>query len=448
MGNDSGGRNGSRRSYLKGIGVLGVGALAGCITGSGDGGDGGDDGPIEVGAPAAQTGTYDYLQEGCTMVGELTIDQINDAGGPLDREFGWNQQDTGVDPQEARDVMDQMISVDGAQAICGVFSSEIPPNWDWIQDQQVPMVSFWPGSRFLDAAGGDNGTPEDLSDDEWFWRTMISDSVHTAGAVLNAKDEGVETFGTMTMATEGERSWLTGFADAVNAVDGVEIVAEIEAQDGGSSYQSELSRLYEDDFDCLVLSAGVSDAITVMRDWDQGGYDSAVVLSDGIQHADFANEAGSLVPEDCWISLGGADGPHKDQLISDFDSEFDTEEMGDHNHPWAIAVYDGLVALALAIHAGGSYDAESIEQQLGPITREGGTEVTTFEEGKAALDNDEEINFQGAMSECDFDDKGNVVAPAAVFRPVDGDFEELEPVAADRIDEVLTSEDYTVDEEV
>lgn len=433
----------NRRSYLKLAGVAGASALAGCVGGDEDS-DGG--GTISIGAPAAQTGTFDYLQEGCTGVMELALEQINEAGGPLDREMELLIRDTSVNPQEARNVVDQLTTVDGCEAICGVFSNEIPPNWDFLQSLEVPIVSYWPGSRFLDTRGGDNGTPDDISDDEWVWRTMISDSVHTAGQALNAAERGYERVGLLNTTSEGERSWMTGFKDAANAIDEIEIVNEVEVEEGASSYQTGIDRLHNEDFDAVVMSFGLEDAITAIRNFNDGGYDSALLLSDGLMHNDLVNEVGDEMPEENFASLGGASGPHREQLISDFDDMYDTEDMGDDNHPWAIAAYDALLILALAIHRAGEYDAEAIEQNIRAVTSSDGTEITTFADGKEALDNDDDISFVGAMSNADFDEKGNVAADTAIFSGTPDGWEEQDPVSAADIAELLESDDYEVSE--
>jgi branched-chain amino acid transport system substrate-binding protein len=444
----------NRRDYLKLVGVLGTGAFAGCIQGPGSGdsesnGSGGSSGsggsgPIKIGAPSAFTGGYDYLQKGVTKVGKLTIDQINAAGGPLDREFGWIQRDTSLDPQKARQVMTRLINVENVQVINGLFSSEIPPNWDYIQQQEVPIVTHWPGSRFLDNRGGDNHTPDDLSDDEWIWRTMISDSVHTAGAVINAKQRGVSTVGIINAATEGDRSVADGFTDAMAVMDGIKTVKQLEVGTGKSSYQSELNRLFQTDFDAMALAASLKTATTVLRDWNAAGYESSIMLADGLKHPDLISTVGGILPHNTWLGVGGASGPARDGLVAAFDKKYGTKNMGKHNHPWAIATFDALNVIALAIHRGGSYDTETIEKNIGHIARsKTGKDVTSFEQGKAVLDDGNDINFNGAMSNCNFDRDGDVTSDVSIFRPTADGFERLEPIQSEAIKDVISDPDYS-----
>jgi hypothetical protein len=48
--------------------------------------------------------------------------------------------------------------------------------------------------------------------------------------------------------------------------------------------------------------------------------------------------------------------------------------------------------------------------------------VTTFAEGKEALDNGDEINYTGASNPQNFDENGNVVGPFNVVQAQDGEW--------------------------
>lgn len=430
----------TRRNYLKITGGLGAGALAGCLGGGGGSGSG----TISIGAPAAQTGAFDYLQEGASQVLELVVEQVNDAGGPLGRDIELIFRDTGINPQKARNSVDQLTTVDGCEVITGLFSTEIPPNWDFIQSKEVPIVTYWPGSRFLDNRGGDNDTPQDTSDDGWLWRTIISDSIHTTGQALNAQRQGYERLALINTATEGERSWKTGFKDAIAVIDGVEVVKEVEVEGGSSSYQTGISRLHNKNFDAMVMSFALEDMITAVRDYDQGGYNSSILMADGVFHEDLVNQVGGILPDENFCAVGGASGPYVDKLKSQYDEKYGTDGMGSDAHAWAYAAYDALNVIALAIHRAGENNATAIEKNIRPVTSPSGTAVSTFADGKEALDNDEEINFQGAMSNVNFSSKGNVSADTALYTGTAGGWEEQEPIPAADIQEILDDDDYEV----
>jgi branched-chain amino acid transport system substrate-binding protein len=420
----------NRRTFLKVAGGSGLAATAGCI---GLGGDSG--GTIVLGQPAAQTGQWDFLQPGVSQATDVAIQQINDAGGPLGNELELQRRDTGVDPNEARSVTTQLIENDDAVAILGLFSSEINPLWDFLQEQETPVVTPWPGSNFLDTNGGDHDTPDDLSDDEWVWRTVISDTVHTAGAALRALDQDHDTVGVINGTTEGARSWADGFIEAFEANDGT-IAERIEVEQEQSSYQSALDRLFGNDFSAFAVSMPLESATTLLSDWADGEYGRKPILSDPLAQPDLASQVGSAL-DGAWAASPGQSGPGYDTFESAYQDGGDAEI-----NAWTPPAWDVVNVTALAIERAGEASAEAIEQNLGPVTRGDGTEVSTFEEGQQALEDGDEINYQGAATPVDFTGFGNVVG-SVVINEVQGDsFEQVETIPAEDIQEFVPEGEY------
>lgn len=438
----------NRRSVLKlsGTSLALTTGLAGCVGSEDGGGDSPTASPspeptdgtatgtptpsgpdtVLVGQPAAVTGQWDFLQPAVSQSSDLATREINDAGGPLGAEFVVERRDTAVDPQQAREVVRQLVNSDEVDAITGLFSSEIVPLWDFIQEQAVPIVTPWPGSTFLDTRGGDKGTPGDLSDDEWLWRTVIGDTVHTSGAATAMIDEGFESMGVLSATTAGEEGWTQQFVNWYESLGG-EIVEVVSSDAGKSSYQSELNRLFDNDFDAWALSFALEDATTIIRNWSEGGYGRQLLLEDGLMSSDLIDAVGEEA-EGAWIAAGSTRGPN----YANFEPKY--TDFGDAEiHPWGVASYDATNVLALAIHHAGEASDDAIQQSIGAVTREGGTTVSTFGEGRDAIDGGEEINYEGAVTNVDFTTHGNVWGDVAVSTVTPDGFEEAFNVAADTL---------------
>lgn len=419
-----------RRTFLKATGTSGLAATAGCI---GLGGDGGD--TVIFGQPAAQTGDWDFLQPGVSQATDVAVQAINDAGGPLGGELELVRRDTAVSPQEARSVTTQLIENDDAVALLGLFSSEINPLFDFLQEQATPVVTPWPGSGFLDTRGGDMGTPENLDDDEWVWRTVIGDTVHTAGGARRALDEGAETLGVINGNTEGARSWAEGFTAAYEEGGG-EVVERVEVALGESSYQSALDRLFGADFDAFAVSIPLEDAITLLSDWADGDYGRQPILSDPLAQNDLAEQVGSDL-DGAWAASPGQSGPNFDGFLEVYEEGGDADLNG-----WTPPAYDAVNVTALAVERAGEATPEAIERNLGPVSRDGGTEVATFEEGKEALDAGDEINYTGAATPVNFTDFGNVFGPVAISVAQGGEFSQEETIPAEDIRDLVPADEY------
>jgi ABC-type branched-subunit amino acid transport system substrate-binding protein len=423
-----------RRKFIKMAGAGGLAATAGCL-GFGSGGGGGGSGTITLGQPAAQTGDWDFLQPGVSQATDVAVQQINDAGGPLDREVEVLRRDTAVNPQEARSVVTQLVENDDALALLGLFSSEINPLFDFLQEQQTPVVTPWPGSGYLDTRGGDMGTADDISDDEWIWRTVIGDTVHTAGGARRALDQGNDTLGVINGNSEGARSWADGFVAAYEEGGG-SVAQRVEVSLGQSSYQSALDRLFGSDFSAFAVSIPLEDATTLLSDWSDGGYGRQPILSDPLAQNDLASQVGSDL-DGAWAASPGQAGPSFDSFVEVYEEAGDAELNG-----WTPPAWDAVNATALAIERAGEASREAIERNLGPVTREGGTEVTTFAEGKEALANDEEISYQGAATPTNFTNFGNVFGPVAISVAGGGEFSQEEVIPAEDIRGLVPEDEY------
>ncbi|WP_137283962.1 ABC transporter substrate-binding protein [Halorussus salinisoli] len=410
-----------RRTFLKAVGGVGVVSAGGTLSlvGRASAQD-----AITFGQPASLTGKWDFLQPAVSQSTDLALSEINEAGGPLDRQVNLQRRDTAVDPQQARQVVQQLKNNDDAMAILGLFSSEITPLFDFLKSQRVPIVTPWPGSTALDGRGGDKGTPQDLSDDDWVWRTIIGDTVHTIGAARKLLDEDMGRVGIINGTSQGERSWADAFQRAYENGDGT-VAARVEVEEGKSTYQSELNRLFGNDFDAWALAVALDDAVTIVREWSTAGYGRQLLLEDGLRSADLIENAGEAA-DGAWIALAAGEGPGYDGFLSKY------QQAGDADlHAWGVAAYDATNVTALAIERAGDASREAIERNLGPVSREGGTTVQTFAEGKQALADGNEINYQGAATPTDFTDFGNVFGDVGVERVTPDGFEQVDRIPTD-----------------
>jgi len=422
----------NRRTFLKISGAGSIAATAGCL-GLGGGGGGG---AITFGQPAAQTGQWDFLQPGVSKATDVAVQGINDAGGLLGRELVLERSDTAVNPQQARTVVTQLTENEDAIALLGLFSSELEPLYDFLQEQQAPVITPWPGSNFLDTRGGDHGTPDDLSDDEWIWRTVISDTVHTAGAALRALDQGHDTIGIINGTTSGARSWANGFMSAYEGNGGT-VAAQVEVAQGESNYQAALDRLFGNDFSAFAVSLPLEDAITLLSDWSDGGYGRQPILSDPLAQNDLADQVGSDL-NGAWAASPGESGPS----YSTFESAYQSGEGDAEINAWTPPAWDATQVTALAVERAGEATAEAIEQNLGPVSRGPGTEVANFAEGKKALDNGEEIKYMGAATPVTFTQFGNVVGSVVINEIQNGQFSQVETIPAEDLREFVPEGEY------
>lgn len=415
-----------REVIAAGAGLVSLASLSGCI--SGFGGAGG--GPVQIGQSSMTGGIFEAMEPTFSQVAELTQKEINDAGGPLDRELEIKQRATGAKPQPAREAIEKWKNTDEVAAISGIMSSSAIPIWDFIQQQEIPIISWGAGAPFFDTRGGDEGTPDEVSDDEWFWRTIIGDSVMNIGLVNHALNNDVTRIGIMNNASQGSRAWADAFSRAFESQGGT-VATRVEFEAGKSSYGSEVDRLFQADFDGWALTASVEDAVPIVRAWRNGDYRTQLILENSLKHPELIENAGELV-DGAWTATPIASGSRSESFVEKFKSAGDAT----YRPGFTGANYDANNVLALAIHRAGETTVEEVQKNIGPVSRPGGTEVTTFSEGKEELNNGNEINYQGAASSANFTEFGNVLSDVAIWNATSSEFTQVESISESTLAEV------------
>ena len=425
----------NRRAVLLGASGLGVTTLAGCTddtsgeggtdpgdqesgsatttTRTADGGDGDDDGDgqpasVTIGSPQGLTGRYSSVAQPVADAVRLAEQEINDAGGIGDGELTMSVEDVGWTVEEARPVVDKMLNVDQVPLIVGLTSGILEPLWDKLQSSGRPVLSGYPGSTFLDERGGDNGTPGDVSDDEWVWRTIASYTIRLLGMAYHLQEErDASTLAIFTGSEPGDQSQADAMRRAWEGLDG-KVVIEVTYRTDQSDFRTPLTKLYSEEFDAVYFSTPEADLTKIGQQWNELGYandDAIVVVTNGALSEDVFQP----YFEGFLQASSRPAGPAKDA----FEDRFD--EFSDHEpNVWTYANWDaavvGALAMERALRQAGEITPELVQQNIGAVAREGGTTVTTFEEGKREIQNGNEVNYNGAASAVEFDDYGNVSA--------------------------------------
>jgi len=248
-------------------------------------------------------------------------------------------------------------------------------------------------------------------------------------------EEGHETLGVINGNTEGERSYVEGFLSAYEANGGT-VAERVEVELGASSYQSALSRLFEADFDAFLVSLPQESAITALSDWSDGDYGRQPILSDTLTSQAVIDQVGSDL-EGAWGATPGQSGPNYDTFEAAY------SEAGDADmNAWTPPAWDAVQVTALAIERAGEATPEAVQRNIGPVSRSGGTKVSTFAEGKEALANGEEINYEGAATPVNFTQHGNVFGSVSINTAQNGEFTQTGEVSAADVREFVEEGEY------
>jgi ABC-type branched-subunit amino acid transport system substrate-binding protein len=409
-------RNIERRDVLKGIGGAGIAGFAGCISQSGGDGDGDGDstgsetetgtggggGGGSSGDFTAKLGVLLPLTGDLASVGKPIRDaailpkkviEAGDAPISIDQSV----EDTQTDPQAAVNTANSLVN-SGYPMVTGPASSGV--NMQVTQEAFIPnnVVGCSPSSTSPNVTG--------LDDNDLVFRTAPSDALQgQVMAQVGADELGAQSTSVMFVNNDYGQALTDAFVNAF----GGDVGAEVAFRKEKGSYTSELSEAMNSSPDMLVVIGYPASGIQIFRDfYAEYGTDTDILVTDGLQDGTLPDKVGNDM-ENVYGTAPNPSGPGNEAFTQQYQDEYDTAPGVFNAH-----AYDASAVLLLAAAAAGENDGGAIKEQLRNVANPGGTEVSpeNLVEGITMAANGEEIQYVGASSSVDFDDKGDMKAVA------------------------------------
>ncbi|MFJ3402676.1 ABC transporter substrate-binding protein [Promicromonospora sp. NPDC090134] len=369
--------------------VLSVGLAACSTSGSDDGEGGGSAEPLVVGTILPITGSLAYLGPPEVAGVGLAIDDINAAGGVLGEDVTLEGGDSGdsTDMSVSTNTATDLIGK-GVQVAIGAASSSVSQN---VVDQftEAGVLQISPANTATELSG--------VSD--LFTRTAPPDTVQGAALgslVLDGGHQKVaflvqnETYGT-GLRDNVQKSIEAGGAEAVYGATG----SGEEFAPGETNFSSIVTDALAAKPDAIVILAfeetKAAIAELVSQGWD---FDGTTYLCDG-NTADYSKDFDPGTLNGVVGTIPGADPA---QEFKDAASGWYEENEGEPltDYAYAAESYDAVILAALAAVKAESTTGTDIAAQIRSVSgADGGTEVSTFEEGVAALEAGDDIHYTG-----------------------------------------------------
>jgi len=375
-----------RRDVLKGIGVSGTVALAGCAGGGG-------------GARTLSQGILMPLSGGLGNLGQPIRDgavlPIRLLEGETEFTIDSQVEDTQTDPNAGQTAASSLVDA-GYPAVTGAASSEVTI--------QVAENVFIPNNVVACSPASTSPAITDLDDNNLIWRTPPSDALQGQVLAQVATDnEGAETAATMYVNNSYGQALSDSF---VSAFDGT-VQNEVSFPKGASSYSSQLSQALSDDPDIVVVVGYPESGVQLFRDY-YSEYDGETpfLVTDGLQDSDLPSDVGNAMTN-VQGSAPSAAGPGREFFTTEYQNEFDSEPG-----VFTSQAFDATAVCLLANAAAGESSGPAIAEQMQAVANPGGEEVTpsTLADGLAMAAEGTEIQYQGASSPVDFDENGDLRA--------------------------------------
>ncbi len=386
-----------------------------------DGSDGGDDDmdggeAIQMGTLFPITGTNSPFGGGHQQAANLAIEEINAAGGPLDREIEVTNRDTEGNPSRASQKFQTMINEQGIVGLVGPYSSGIGTTLAPVaRDNRVMEVSNGNTSPALATAG-----VNDENDVKYYGRTSPNDTQQGL-VVARIMNETLEADTASFLFVDNP--YGEGLADVARENFDGETLNFVGYSKQTSDYTSTLDSVFEGDPDVVGAVMYPGNGRTILNQWDRGGYGGQWVAAEAIWSPELLSDLADIV-EDMYVTSPQT-----------ADSETFQENMGgmDAITQFAPHAYDATYLEALALQRAGEASGTGIAENIRAVSRPDGTDVgvAEFETGKEELANGNEVNYDGASGNVDLNENLEPVVPYRIMQVADGEAQLQEEVPVD-----------------
>ena len=310
---------------------------------------------------------------------------------------------TGRDTEDSVDAVQSLVDDYGAAVMVGPRSSGV----------SVAVIEAMDGPHrpLFISPSATSPALTTIEDDDFFFRTAVSDVVQGVVLARLAWDEGYGHVAVMHLDDPYGRGLADQFEETFTALGG-QVTRAAHEQAVRSTYAPDLAALSEAGAEALIPISHDEAAEVYVREAILGGYFDELLLVD-------ANKTPELLEAIGWELLEGALGtspgtpaerPERGFFDQGYKNLYGTES---HGESFVAESYDAAIVLGLAAaKAGSATDAGAIRNALRSVSGPPGTVVLPGVEGVALalqlIADGEDVNYEGASGDVDFDDNGDV----------------------------------------
>ena len=368
--------------------------------------------PLILGHLNAFTGSLSYFGETHLNAINLAAKHVNDAGGIHGAEVQVVEKDTGVNPVQGVDAARALVSVDGAVAIVGALASGV--SLAVAESVTIP-------EGILQVTGASTSPAITvLEDNDFLFRTAASDAAQGVVLAQVAQFQGYETAGIMYINNAYGDGLAAQFEETFTSLGGM-VSAKVAHEESQPSYISELEKATEGDPDVLITMSYPGQAEIYLREALEGGYADTFLFADAGKSPEMMEVIGwDLLEGSLGTAQGAPDSPAQQVFLDAYEGAYGALE-----HPFTAETYDATVLIALAAaKAQNTTDSAAIRDALRDVANPPGTVVGPGVDGiRMALEliaKGEDVNYEGAAGNVDFDENGDVVGYIEIWAVAGG----------------------------
>ena len=328
---------------------------------------------------------------------DLAVKHVNAGGGVFGKPVEVVVGDSTLDPDTAAEEARRMIEEEGVHAIVGPSSSA----------NALVVAERVTGPAGVPAISPSATSPTltGIEDDDFFFRTALSDSAQGPVLARVAREQGFTNVGLLYRDDAWGRGLFESFEEAWTGP-----LRSVPIPPGRTSYLTHLRETATSGEQALILLTFEEEAQTIIREATEHGLYDQFVFGDALRSPDLVKAVGGDRVGGMYGTASAA--PPDSVSSSAWDAAYVAEYGGLPMFGYVRETYDAAVALALAAQAAGSVDGAVIRDRLRAIGGGPGEVVIAGRDGVAdalrILAEGGEIDYEGVSATLDWDENGDL----------------------------------------
>ena len=370
--------------------------------------------PLLIGQLNALSGSLVYASPSLRNAAVLAADHVNRAGGIAGAPVVLISRDTGANVDQGIAAARALVDVESVTSILGARNSSVT-----IAVAEEVTV---PKRRLQVSSTSSSPRISGLPDDDFLFRTTVSDAAQGGVLARLAREQGYKTAGVMYLNNAYGEGLTNQFATTFTELGGT-ITGKVPHEDSQPTFKSELEKATAGDPDVLVAISYPGQAEVYLREALAGGYADTFLFVDAIKSSEMIAAVGWEVLEG---TLGTAAGSPPTTQSRAFTADyFDTYGGEQPTHAFIAHTYDAVALIALAAaKAGTTTDSAAIRDALRDVANPPGEVVgpgvAGIRRALALIAAGQAINYEGAAGPVDFDENGDVIGPIEIWKVEEG----------------------------
>ncbi|ATW27761.1 ABC transporter substrate-binding protein [Candidatus Formimonas warabiya] len=364
-------------------------------------------GEVAFGFSAGFTGDMAPWAEAIHKGGLVAIDEINATGGILGKKVVVYTEDNKSVVEGSVQAATKLVNVNKVSVIIGPESDPIMALADFAVDNKVPIISSSAGTSALDEAGGKG---------RYLYRTNTGDSFIGICEAKVAKDAlGFDKAVILHENTEGSTSAAEAFQQNFTRFGGT-ILDTVVLSSKQSTYSSELKKAFSTKPPFVYFSTGQVVANIALKEIYQKGETAKILGTTELQNDDLikATKNASIGLLSIHV-VEKEDSQGWTRFSELYQKKYQEKPMAGY---YQSNTYDAVILAALAMEAAQDTSGAAVDNYLTQVSGPPGVKVYSFEEGVKELRAGNDIDYEGASGPVDFNEFGNVSAPAVAIMEV------------------------------